>query len=113
MNYPVTSDGRYFLVKGRLWRTTNPNLPEERRAELVGSLMKARSDLRRLKGAQHGALRKEARARVHSAKVALGERGPVWWTDGAPDFNRYLAKNTPYRQWFEGLNLSESERLGG
>ena len=39
---------------------------------------------------------KSARARVHQAKVALGERGPVWWTDGAPDYNRHLLKNTPY-----------------
>ena len=39
---------------------------------------------------------KAAQAQVHAAKVALGERGPVWWTDGAPDYTRYLIKNTPY-----------------
>ena len=39
---------------------------------------------------------KNARTRVHSAKVGLGERGPVWWTDDAPDYNRRLLKNTPY-----------------
>ncbi|WP_318656065.1 hypothetical protein [Qipengyuania atrilutea] len=39
---------------------------------------------------------KEARGRVHAAKVALGERGPVWWDDGAPDYNRKMVKNTPY-----------------
>jgi len=44
-----------------------------------------------------------ARARVESAKVALGERGPVWWDDGSPDLNRYLAKNTPYAEWAAGL----------
>ena len=38
----------------------------------------------------------EARAAVHLAKVALGERGPPWWDDGAHDYNRYLVKNTPY-----------------
>ena len=38
-----------------------------------------------------------ARGRVHDAKVALGERGPVWWNDGAPDYNRHLVANTPYR----------------
>lgn len=37
-----------------------------------------------------------ARSRVNTAKVALGERGPVWWTDGAPDYTRRLRKNTPY-----------------
>jgi hypothetical protein len=36
---------------------------------------------------------------VHAAKVALGERGPVWWADGAPDLNRRLVRNTPYADW--------------
>jgi hypothetical protein len=40
-----------------------------------------------------------ARARVDAAKVALGERGPVWWNDGSPDLNRHLAKATPYAEW--------------
>ena len=44
-----------------------------------------------------------ARARVHAAKVALGERGPVWWDDGAPDLNRHIARNTPYADWFASL----------
>jgi len=33
----------------------------------------------------------------------LGERGMPWWSDGAPDYNRRLARNTPYRDWFAGL----------
>jgi len=33
----------------------------------------------------------------------LGERGPVWWADGTPDYNRHLAKNTPYAEWYAGL----------
>jgi len=45
-------------------------------------------------------LLKRARAAVHAAKVTLGERGPVWWSDGAPDYSRYLAKNTPYAAWY-------------
>lgn len=44
-----------------------------------------------------------ARSSVDSAKISLGERGPVWWHDGAKDFNRHLVKNTPYRQWYEQL----------
>lgn len=44
---------------------------------------------------------KAARARVDSAKVAVGESGPVWWSDGAPDLNRHLVKNTPYAEWLE------------
>ena len=44
-----------------------------------------------------------ARADVDRAKVALGERGPVWWTDGAPDWNRRMARNTPYAEWWAGI----------
>ena len=39
-------------------------------------------------------------ARVDAAKRALGERGPVWWTDGAPDYNRRMVIDTPYAAWF-------------
>lgn len=35
---------------------------------------------------------------VDKAKRALGERGPTWWK--GDDFNRYLAKNTPYADWY-------------
>lgn len=45
-----------------------------------------------------------ARQEVHAAKLALGERGAPWWDDGAPDWNRHLARNTPYRDWFEALD---------
>lgn len=41
-----------------------------------------------------------ARAAVDEAKRALGERGPPWWTDGAPDYNRRLVKNSPYHDWW-------------
>lgn len=100
-----TPDGRYLVVRGRLWRTSNPNLPAERRAELVRALMAARSAVRR---ALRSGAREElavARKQVHTAKVALGERGPVWWDD-APDYNRRLAKNTPYRDWFAAAERS-------
>ena len=46
-----------------------------------------------------------AKAAVDAAKQALGERGPVWWTDGAPDWNRHLARNTPYAAWFASLQM--------
>ncbi|RYE51577.1 MAG: hypothetical protein EOP21_01020, partial [Hyphomicrobiales bacterium] len=57
----------------------------------------------------------QARRRVDEAKIHLGERGPVWWNDGAPDFNRHLAKNTPYRDWAADIRESEDDdhkRLG-
>lgn len=98
---PLTPDGRYLIVKGRLWRSANPGLSEHDHRELVAELMSARRAVRAA-GNDRDALA-VARARVHAAKVALGERGPVWWTDGSPDFNRHLVKNTPYADWFAGL----------
>lgn len=100
--HPVTPDGRYFIVRGRLWRRSDPSLPEERRASLVAELMQAR----RAVGValRHGdeAGLAEARDAVDRAKVALGERGPVWWQDGAPDLNRRMVAGTPYAAWFSG-----------
>lgn len=51
---------------------------------------------------------RNARRVVNSAKEALGERGPVWWSDGTPDFNRHMAKNTPYADWYAGLEIEAS-----
>lgn len=41
-----------------------------------------------------------ARAKVQRAKEALGERGPFWWNDGSPDFNKKRVGNTPYGDWY-------------
>lgn len=101
--HPVTPDGRYFVVRGRLWRMTNPALPAARRKELEAELMRARSALGAARRAGDDAARRAARAAIDAAKVELGERGPAWWADGAPDYNRHLAKNTPYRDWYAGL----------
>jgi hypothetical protein len=100
----VTPDGRYFVVRGRLWRATNPSLSKEQRQSLVKILM----DARRSKGAAMRANdtegRERARLAVEDAKRRLGERGEVWWTDGSPDYNRYLVKNSPYSSWYENLS---------
>lgn len=98
--HPTTPDGRYFVVRGRLWRTSNPALDPAERERLVGRLMAARAALR---GDAPEDGRAAARAEVDAAKVALGERGPAWWSDGAPDYNRKMARNTPYADWFERL----------
>lgn len=104
MEYPKTPDGRYFVVKGRLWRCTNPALDEAVRQDWVKRLMKARRAVKDAKRAEDEVALKEARSQVNEAKVALGERGPVWWTDGAPYYNRYMAKNTPYSDWYAQLD---------
>ncbi len=56
--------------------------------------MAARRAVRAAKG--DAAALAAARAAVDAAKVALGERGPPWWDDGAPDYNRRMMRNTPY-----------------
>ena len=99
--YPDTPDGRYFVVRGRLWRKSDPELSEETRKTLVSELMSARRAVREANGDRNATA--DARSRVDKAKSGLGERGPVWWDDGAPDYNRHLAKNTPYKDWFLGL----------
>ena len=48
-----------------------------------------------------------ARAAVDLAKHGLGERGQPWWTDGAPDYNRHMARNTPYAEWWADLALEQ------
>ncbi|MBZ4374465.1 hypothetical protein [Corallococcus sp. AS-1-6] len=100
---PTTPDGRYLVVDGRLWRRSNPALGPRQRELLVAALMRARADVGRAKRAKDAALERRARDRVHRAKVGLGERGPPWWTDGTPDLNRRLVRNTPYAAWYQDL----------
>lgn len=101
--YPHTPDGRYFVVKGRLWRTSNPHLAPEERERLVKRLMDARREVGRAKKAGDEIAERAARSQVDAAKRALGERGPVWWDDGAPDYNRRMAAHTPYAAWYAAL----------
>lgn len=96
MEHPVTPDGRYFVVRGRLWRCANPQLSEPERSRLVSALMTARRDVVAAKRDNDPDAEHDARARVDAAKRALGERGPAWWDDGAPDLNRHLVRNTSY-----------------
>ncbi len=103
-DYPRTPDGRYFVVKGRLWRTSNPDLAPEERERLVKRLMDARRQVGIAKRAGDVIAERAARADVDEAKRALGERGPVWWDDGAPDYNRRMAVNTPYAAWYATLD---------
>lgn len=98
--YPVTPDGRYFVVKGRLWRCSNPGLAEVDRVRWVKALMDARRAVKRAKAGADPDAMAAARSAVNAAKVELGERGAPWWTDGAPDLNQRLIVNTPYAQWY-------------
>lgn len=100
--HPVTPDGRYLVINGRLWRRSNPSLPPEVAQALVSELMDARRKLARKD--LSAPARADARARVDVAKRKLGERGEVWWDDGAPDLNRKLVQNPPYAGWFSDLS---------
>ena len=103
MTPPMTPDRRYLVIEGkagpRLWRASNPALDQERRDLLVSRLMDARRAVKEARGDEEAM--RAARAAVDEAKRSLGERGPPWWTDGAPDFNRRLIRNTPYASWWE------------
>ncbi len=96
----VTPDGRYLVVRGRLWRRADPALPPDVRDASVRALMAARRGVRDALRAGDRDAERRSRAAVHAAKVALGERGPVWWGDGAPDYTRRLARTTPYADWW-------------
>jgi hypothetical protein len=105
--YPSTPDRRYFVVRGRLWRLSNPTLPAPFRKHLVAQLMDCRRGIR---VAVDSVEKTALRAKIQALKVALGERGPVWWADGEPDYNRYKVENTPYRNWY--LTRAELPAIG-
>jgi hypothetical protein len=98
-DYTPTPDRRYFVLRGRIWRLSNPSLDEKTHARLVRELMTAK---RVVLNATQPSERIAARVQVDEAKRALGERGAVWWTDGAPDYHRCLIVSTPYAAWFIG-----------
>ncbi len=103
MKYPETPDGRYFVARQRLWRKSDPSLDDAERQALVNALMQARRDVKHAKHEQDEAALRKARLAVDAAKVSLGERGPVWWTDEAPDETGKHPRNTRYAQWWHSL----------
>jgi hypothetical protein len=108
LKHPVTPDGRYFVVKGKLWRMSDPELDPGRRSVLVHDLVEARRAVKIAKSVGDEDAEAKAHRAVDVVKRALGERGPVWWKDGLPDLNRHMAKNTPYAQWYKQVGRSRS-----
>ena len=82
-----TDDGRYVVVDGRRWRTADPALPDDVRAQLLHHLGVGRSGVRTAKKAGDDDAVAAARARVQLAKTGLGERGTAWW-EQSPDERR-------------------------
>lgn len=109
---PTTPDGRYIVVRGRLWRAANPHLAEPVRQRLVDALMAARRAVAAARRAADPDGETAAHAAVDRAKQALGERGPVWWHDGAADLNRQRVHNTAYAAWFAELCAPERNPTG-
>jgi hypothetical protein len=76
VKYAVTPDGRYFVVRGRLWRMANPHLAEARRVDLVDKLMTARRGVREARKAKDREAEAAARKAVDEVNQALGESRP-------------------------------------
>ncbi|MFD1343400.1 hypothetical protein [Litorisediminicola beolgyonensis] len=106
-DYPETPDGRYFVARARLWRKTDPRLSDSDRRAAVKALMQAR---RAVQTAETDTDIQAARAAVDAAKRRLGERGPVWWDDGAPDETGTHPKNCSYATWWEALPPETRDR---
>ncbi|MBR0799811.1 hypothetical protein JQ615_31015 [Bradyrhizobium jicamae] len=100
LKHPVTPDGRYFVVREKLWRMGDPDIEPREKARLVKELMDARRSVKAAKAAGDRDAEAEAHRAVDEIKRDLGERGPAWWSDGSPDYNRHAVKNTPYAEWY-------------
>ena len=103
-DHPTTPDGRYFVSKGKLWRKTDPRLSDSERRAAIKSMMQARRD-ERLAETDEDA--HAAHARIEAAKQQLGETGPVWWRDGAPDESGRAPQNSSYADWWAALSVRE------
>jgi len=108
LQHPVTPDGRYFVVRDRLWRMSDPDLAVQDKERLVKQLMDARRAVKAARATRDLNAATVANRLVDEAKRRLGERGPVWWKDGAPDFNRHAVKKTPYAGCYAGLRRRPS-----
>ena len=96
-------------MRRRLWRLFNPALDDDVRQQLVKTLIRSSRAVGLALRANDQAALSAARTEVDAAKVKLGERGPPRWTHGAPDYNRRMARNTPYADWFAELG-AEGQR---
>jgi hypothetical protein len=99
-DYPVTHDGRYFVVRERLWRKSNPALAEDDRQRFVKDLMSARRAVRDAKGNSNETAK--ARRRVERESRSRRPRTSVVERRNSR-FHRHMVKNTPYADWYSRL----------
>jgi hypothetical protein len=136
----VRADERWITVDGRRWRATDPSIPPKLRQELVDELMAGRRAVAaasRSDGGEanradasgavasgadasedRGEALRDARRRVHAAKVALGERGEPWWlelTDDAlrPRIEAVIDALTRHRAPDRSICPSDAARVAG
>jgi|GEM_PF-480483 len=90
-NGASSDDERFFVMKGRRWRRTDPDIPEDLNQQLTKELMSARRAVKAAKASGVETDLRAARARVQDAKVALGERGQPWWEEPSyPELGKRL-----------------------
>ncbi|MFJ4715430.1 hypothetical protein [Streptomyces sp. NPDC088785] len=90
-----------MVIRGRRWRATDPALPDAVAARLRSHLMAARRAVGAALRAGDAAAERAARDRVHTAKVALGERGaPPWWEQD---------EAARRRRWEDGLDRLDQD----
>jgi hypothetical protein len=79
---------------------SDPKLNEFERRKLKAKLglLRTRGRVAHLSG--DDLLVQELRHEIDRIKQALGERGPVWWADGTPDYNGRLVTASPYASWW-------------
>lgn len=94
MSAPTTPDGHHVVINGRKWRATDPAIPDEIRDELQHALMAARRAIAQSHRDDDPEAERQARDRVQTAKVALGERGTPWWEQSPEERER---------RWTDGL----------
>ena len=95
----LTPDGRYDVVRGNLCRRSNPGLTPDQRAALVARLRDAEQRIQT--NTDNYLAVREAKTIAARTLVELGERGPVWWRDGAPDLHGQPIKQSPYGKWWD------------
>lgn len=98
-HYPRTPDGRYFVADRKLWRLGDPSIAQADRERLQSEVSAAKKRM----NARGAVDRVGARKALFAARQALGEIGPVWWTDDAPDYSRKLVAASPYAHWYAAL----------
>ncbi|MGX4803116.1 hypothetical protein [Bradyrhizobium guangdongense] len=111
MKHLVAPDGCYIVVRRRLWRIASPDLEEDEKSKLVKQLMATRRAVRNAKASADLDAQRAAHRAVEDAKCALASGAPVWWKDGPPDLNRYMAKNTPYAEWYAAIARSRHKEV--